>query len=142
MAALHSGYYTSALYSILYNKASGGKHPESATFSCFPCQYPGALPPEMPLFHGKRSTAKLSRFCPPIQEGCPSALDFDSKFCPQGWRLGSKGRLLNLTLLFNLLFTFFRAEKTMTATDVTGFDAIFSTGFCRYFLQILGGLSY
>ena len=36
----------------------------------------------------------------------------------------------------------FRAEKTMTATDVTGFDAIFSTGFFRYFLQILRGLSY
>ena len=36
----------------------------------------------------------------------------------------------------------FRAEKTMTATDVTGFDAIFFTGFFRYFLQILGGSSY
>ena len=29
----------------------------------------------------------------------------------------------------------------MTATDATGFDAIFSTGFFRYFLQILGGSS-
>ena len=28
---------------------------------------------------------------------------------------------------------FFRAEKTMTATDVTGFDAIFSTGFFATF---------
>ena len=27
----------------------------------------------------------------------------------------------------------FRAEKTMTATDVTGFDAIFSTGFFATF---------
>ena len=34
-----------------------------------------------------------------------------------------------------------RAEKTMTATEVTGFDAIFSTGFFATF-QILGGLSY
>ena len=29
--------------------------------------------------------------------------------------------------------TTFRAEKTMTATDVTGFDAIFSTGFFATF---------
>ena len=29
--------------------------------------------------------------------------------------------------------TFFRADKTMTATDVTGFDAIFSTGFFATF---------
>ena len=28
---------------------------------------------------------------------------------------------------------FIRAEKTMTATDVTGFDAIFSTGFFATF---------
>ena len=33
-------------------------------------------------------------------------------------------------------------KKTMTATDVTGFDAIFSTGFFCYFLKILGGSSY
>ena len=26
------------------------KHPEFATFSCFPCQYTGALSPEMPFF--------------------------------------------------------------------------------------------
>ena len=32
-----------------------------------------------------------------------------------------------------LLFLPFRAEKTMTATDVTGFDAIFSTGFFATF---------
>ena len=30
-------------------------------------------------------------------------------------------------------FTKLRAEKTMTATDVTGFDAIFSTGFFAIF---------
>ena len=29
----------------------------------------------------------------------------------------------------------------MTATDVTGFDAIFSTGIIRYFLQVLGELT-
>ena len=28
---------------------------------------------------------------------------------------------------------FFRPKKTMTATDVTGFDAIFSTGFFATF---------
>ena len=35
-----------------------------------------------------------------------------------------------------------RAEKTMTATDVTGFDAIFLHWIFRCFLQILGGSSY
>ena len=35
-----------------------------------------------------------------------------------------------------------RAEKTMTATDVTGFDAIFLHWMFRCFLQILGGSSY
>ena len=34
--------------------------------------------------------------------------------------------------------TFFRAEKTMTATDVTGFDAIFSTGFFATFSRFCG----
>ena len=33
----------------------------------------------------------------------------------------------------NLKNSHFRAEKTMTATDVTGFDAIFSTGFFATF---------
>ena len=32
-----------------------------------------------------------------------------------------------------------RAEKTMTATDVTGFDAIFSTGFFATFSRFLWG---
>ena len=32
----------------------------------------------------------------------------------------------------------FRAEKTMTATDVTGFDAIFSTGFFATFSRFWG----
>ena len=33
----------------------------------------------------------------------------------------------------------FGAEKTMTATDVTGFDAIFSTGFFATFSRFYGG---
>ena len=33
-------------------------------------------------------------------------------------------------------------KKPMTATDVTGFDAIFLHWIFRYFLQILGGSSY
>ena len=33
---------------------------------------------------------------------------------------------------------FIRAEKTMTATDVTGFDAIFSTGFFATFSRFCG----
>ena len=33
-----------------------------------------------------------------------------------------------------------RAEKTMTATDVTGFDAIFSTGFFATFSRFSGAL--
>ena len=40
------------------------KHPESATLLCFPCKYPGALSPQMPIFHGKRNTAKSSWLCP------------------------------------------------------------------------------
>ena len=41
------------------------KHLESATLSCFPCYYPGAFSPPMPIFHGNRETAKSSRLCPP-----------------------------------------------------------------------------
>ena len=50
----------------------------------------------------------------------------------RGWHWRQRGKSSK-----NAVF-FFRAEKSMTATDVTGFDVIFSTGFFAAFSRFLG----
>ena len=69
--AVFSCFVSYHLEDTVYQDLGHTQHPKSATFSCFPCWYPGALSPEMPIFTANAKLSNRPGFAlPPVHYGC------------------------------------------------------------------------